>query len=150
LNSSERRTRPALPGAKLSRYLVSEMWLPALFATAVFGLVVLLTDLVGYADLIVNRGLDVREVAHLAALQLIPTLARTLPFAVLVGTLVGLGRLSADRELLALEASGFSPRQLAFPGLLFALAVRATRRAAAARDPSPARRPARTLPNWRR
>ncbi len=125
MNSSERRKRPALPGAKLSRYLVSEMWLPALFATAVFGLVVLLTDLLGYADLIVNRGLDVREVARLAGLQLIPTLARTLPFAVLVGTLVGLGRLSADRELLALEASGFSPRQLAFPGLLFALAATA-------------------------
>jgi LPS export ABC transporter permease LptG len=108
---------------KLSRYLVSEMWLPALFATAAFGLVVLLTDLLGYADLIVNRGLDVGEVARIAGLQLIPTLARTLPFAVLVGTLVGLGRLAADRELLALEASGFSPRQLAYPGLLFTLAA---------------------------
>ncbi len=108
---------------KLSRYLVSEMWLPALFATAAFGLVVLLTDLLGYADLIVNRGLDVGDVGRIAGLQLIPTLARTLPFAVLVGTLVGLGRLAADRELLALEASGFSPRQLAFPGLLFTLAA---------------------------
>lgn len=123
MNSSERRKGPALPGAKLSRYLVSEMWLPALFATAAFGLVVLLTDLLGYADLIVNRGLDVGQVAGIAGLQLIPTLARTLPFAVLVGTLVGLGRLAADRELLALEASGFSPRQLAFPGLLFTLAA---------------------------
>ena len=109
----------------LSRYLVAEMWLPALFATAIFGLVVLLTDLIGYADLIVNRGLDVPEVARLAGLQLIPTLARTLPFAVLIGTLVGLGRLCADRELLALETCGFSPRQLAFPGLLFALAATA-------------------------
>lgn len=121
MKSSERRFRPALPGVKLSRYLVSEMWLPSLFATAAFGLVVLLTDLLGYADLIVNRGLAVDEVARLAVLQLVPTLARTLPFAVLVGTLVGLGRLAADRELLALEASGFSPRQLAVPGLLFAL-----------------------------
>jgi len=114
-----------LPGAKLSRYLVDEMWLPALFAAAVFGLVVLLTDLIGYADLIVNRGLDVWEVAGLAGLQLVPTLARTLPFAVLIGTLVGLGRLAADRELLALETCGFSPRQLAFPGLVFALVATA-------------------------
>jgi lipopolysaccharide export system permease protein len=97
------------------------MWLPALFAAAAFGLVVLLTDLLGYADLIVNRGLDAAEVARLAGLQLIPTVARTLPFAVLVGILAGLGRLAADRELLALEASGFSPRQLAVPGLVFAL-----------------------------
>lgn len=125
MNPSERRTLPGLPGLKLSRYLVSEMWLPALFATAAFGLVVLLTDLLGYADLIVNRGLGVEDVARIAGLQLIPTLARTLPFAVLVGTLVGLGRLAADRELLALEASGFSPRQLALPGLVFALVATA-------------------------
>lgn len=97
------------------------MWLPSLLATAAFGLVVLLTDLIAYTDLIVNRGLGVREVGELALLQLVPTLARTLPFAVLLGILVGLGRLAADRELLALEASGFSPRQLAVPGLLFAL-----------------------------
>jgi lipopolysaccharide export system permease protein len=105
----------------LSRYMIAEMVLPSLYATAAFGLVVLLTDLLGYAELIVNRGLSTREAAQIAGLQLIPTLARTLPFAVLVGSLVGLGRLSADRELLALEASGFSPRQLARPGLIFAL-----------------------------
>jgi len=104
----------------MSRYLISEMVLPSLFALAAFGLVVLLTDLLGYADLIVNRGLGSSEVAQIAALQLLPTLSRALPFAVLVGSLVGLGRLSADRELLALETSGFSARQLARPGLLFA------------------------------
>lgn len=96
------------------------MLLPSFFALAAFGLVVLLTDLLGYAELIVNRGLGPSEVAQIAGLQLIPTLARTLPFAILVGSLVGLGRLSADRELLALETSGFSARQLARPGLLFA------------------------------
>lgn len=117
--------RPARPrsSAILSRYLISEMLLPSLYATAAFGLVVLLTDLLGYSDLIVNRGLSTGEVAQIAALQLIPTLGRTLPFAVLVGSLVGLGRLSADRELLALETTGFSARQLARPGLYFAIAA---------------------------
>ncbi|MBW2497101.1 MAG: LptF/LptG family permease [Deltaproteobacteria bacterium] len=108
-------------GARLTRYLIAEMWLPTVFAIVVFGLVVLLTDLLGYAELIVNRGLEPGEVGQIALLQLVPTLARTLPFAVLVGSLVALGRLSADRELLALEASGLSPRQLARPGLYFAL-----------------------------
>ena len=99
------------------------MLLPSFFAIVVFGLVVLMTDLLGYAELIVNRGLGLSAVAQIAGLQLVPTLARTLPFAVLVGILVGLGRLSGDRELLALETSGFSPRQLARPGLVFALAA---------------------------
>ncbi len=114
--------RPRRPraSARLSRYLIAEMVLPSVFALGAFGLVVLMTDLLGYADLIVNRGLGPAEVGEIALLQLVPTLARTLPFAVLVGSLVGLGRLSGDRELLALETSGFSPRQLARPGLYFA------------------------------
>jgi len=120
LNPTVTRPRRPRSSATLSRYLISEMVLPSLIALAAFGLVVLLTDLLGYADLIVNRGLGARQVAQLAGLQLLPTLARTLPFAVLVGCLVGLGRLSADRELLALETSGLSARQLARPGLLFA------------------------------
>jgi lipopolysaccharide export system permease protein len=123
LNPADARPSRPRSSAMLSRYLISEMVLPSLYALAAFGLVVLLTDLLGYAELIVNRGLSTDEVAQIALLQLVPTLARTLPFAVLVGSLVGLGRLSADRELLALEASGFSPRQLALPGLLFALAA---------------------------
>lgn len=121
--SPGRRDRRPRQSPKLTRYLISEMVLPSVFALGAFGLVVLMTDLLGYAELIVNRGLGPGEVAQIAGLQLIPTLARTLPFAVLVGSLVGLGRLSGDRELLALETSGFSARQLARPGLLFALAA---------------------------
>jgi len=123
LNPPTTRNRRPRRSKTLSRYLISEMVLPSLLALAAFGLVVLLTDLLGYADLIVNRGLGPGEVAQIAGLQLVPTLSRTLPFAVLVGSLVGLGRLSADRELLALETSGLSARQLARPGLLFALAA---------------------------
>lgn len=115
-----RRERRPRPSARIRRYLIAEMVLPTVLAVAVFGLVVLMTDLLGYADLIVNRGLGPAEVGEIAGLQLLPTLARTLPFAVLVGSLVALGRLSADRELLALETSGLSARQLAGPGLLFA------------------------------
>lgn len=121
--SPGRRERRPRQSPKLTRYLIAEMVLPSVFALGAFGLVVLMTDLLGYAELIVNRGLGPAEVAQIAGLQLIPTLARTLPFAVLVGSLVGLGRLSGDRELLALETSGFSARQLARPGLLFALAA---------------------------
>ena len=124
LTALDRPARPR-PSARLDRYLIAEMVLPSVLATLAFGLVVLLTDLLAYADLIVNRGLGPEDVAQLALLQLVPTLARTLPFAVLLGALVGLGRLSADRELVALEASGFSPRQLARPGLYFALAATA-------------------------
>ncbi len=118
-----RPARRPRASARLTRYVIAEIVTPSIFALGAFGLVVLMTDLLGYADLIVNRGLGLSEVSEIAFLQLVPTLARTLPFAVLVGSLVGLGRLSADRELLALETSGFSARQLSRPGLLFAFAA---------------------------
>ena len=43
------RDQPQRPrqSARLSRYLISEMLLPSLYAVVVFGLVVLMTDLLG-------------------------------------------------------------------------------------------------------
>lgn len=55
---------------------------------------------------------------------LIPGIAVfTLPISLLVGTLVGLGRLSGDSEIVALVASGMSRFRILRPILLIALAV---------------------------
>jgi len=48
----------------------------------------------------------------------------TLPFALLIGTIVGLNRLSADSEIIAAKGSGLSLLKLATP--LFALGIAAT------------------------
>ena len=54
-------------------------------------------------------------VALLFLCSLTPVLAFTIPMAVLVGVLIGLGRLSADSEIVALHASGISLRRLLRP-----------------------------------
>jgi LPS export ABC transporter permease LptG len=77
-------------------------------------------DLLGFADLVINRGFGVWAVARIAFYEIVPLAARTLPFAVLVGALVGLGRLRADREILSLEAAGISSQLLVEPVLAFA------------------------------
>lgn len=109
--------------AIIARHIVREMVLPTLFALSTFGLIVLLGDLYGYSDLIIRRGAAVDDVGRLAALRLLPTLTRTLPLAMLVGMLAGLGRLSADREILALESVGISRRRLAIPCGIFGVGV---------------------------
>ena len=48
---------------------------------------------------------------------MVPVLARTLPFALLVAALTAIGRMGADRALLALEASGVPPLRLVAPHL---------------------------------
>lgn len=99
----------------LLRYFARELAFPIAFALAGFTLVVLIQDLLGYADLVINRGLGLDTVAWIAFYQTLPLVARTLPFAVLVGSLAALGRLGADHELFALENAGFSPFELVFP-----------------------------------
>jgi LPS export ABC transporter permease LptG len=56
----------------------------------------------------------------MAFYQAVALVARTLPFAVLLGGLIALGRLGADRELLAIEASGVSEQALVWPVMGFA------------------------------
>ncbi len=110
-------------GQPLGFYIVAELFAPTLWA--LFGLtaLVLTKDLLGFSDLVINRGLGLAAVGWIAFYELIPLLSRTLPFAVLVGTLVGLRRLRSDRELLAIEAAGLARRRLVLPILGFATAM---------------------------
>ena len=114
---------PRQLGQPLGFYIVAELFAPTLWA--LFGLtaLVLTKDLLGFSDLVINRGLGPAAVGWIAFYELIPLLSRTLPFAVLVGTLVGLGRLRSDRELLAIEAAGLARRHLVLPILGFATAM---------------------------
>ena len=118
LSFSQRRL-----GQPLGFYIVAELFAPTLWA--LFGLtaLVLTKDLLGFSDLVINRGLGLAAVGWIAFYELVPLLSRTLPFAVLVGTLVGLGRLRSDRELLAIEAAGLARRHLVPPILGFATAM---------------------------
>jgi LPS export ABC transporter permease LptG/LPS export ABC transporter permease LptF len=108
-------------GPRLSRYVVREIAFPTLFVLAGLTLLAIAADLVGYSDLVVNRGWGAREVAKIALFRTTPLVGRVIPFSVLLGSLVALGRLGADREILALEASGVSARRLAAPVAGFAL-----------------------------
>jgi lipopolysaccharide export system permease protein len=107
-------------GGTLSRSVLRELAFPTLFALLGVTLLVLAADLVAYSDLVINRGFSAADVGWIALYRCVPMLGRAIPFAVLVGTLVALGRMGADREILALEASGVSARALARPVLWFA------------------------------
>lgn len=108
-------------GRTLRRLVLRELTFPTLFALAGVTFLVLAADLVGYSDLIMNRGFGAAEVAWVALFRSVPMLGRAIPFAVLIGALVALGRLGADREIVALEASGLSARALVAPVARFAL-----------------------------
>ena len=82
--------------------------------------VVLTTRILGFSDLVINRGLGAAAVGRMVFFEAVPVLARIFPFGVLVGCLVALGRLGADREILALESSGVAVGRLVWPIVAFA------------------------------
>jgi lipopolysaccharide export system permease protein len=108
------------PGLTLYRYIAREALRPTAFA--LFGLtaVVLTTRILGFSDLVINRGLGAAAVGGMVFYEAVPVMARMFPFSVLVGCLVALGRMGADREVLALETSGVAVGRLVWPVVAFA------------------------------
>lgn len=111
------------PRWTLYRYVASEALRPFLLALVGLTTVVLLGDLIGFSELVINRGLGVGEVALIAFYEAVPVAAFIFPFSVLLASLIALGRLGADREILVLEASGISASRLVTPVAAFALVV---------------------------
>ena len=111
-NSDERSIRP---GWILYRYVARELLPPILLALGAFTLVVLTKDLPGYIELVINRGAGFGSVGAIVFFKSVPLITQMLPFAVLVGGLVGLGRLAADLEILVLSALGLNSRRLIAP-----------------------------------
>ena len=106
-------------GFTLRWYIIQELIRPTLLALGGLTALVLTKDLLGFSDLVINRGFGVVAVATIALYEVVPLLSRTLPFALLIGTLVGLGRLRADLEILSMEAAGISLRRLVDPLLVW-------------------------------
>ena len=99
----------------LDRYIGNEMASHAALGLAVFTFVFFVPQLVHLMDLVVHHSGGAGNVALLFLCTLPPVLIFTIPIAVLVGVLIGLGRLSGDSEIVALNAAGISLRRLLLP-----------------------------------
>src|SRR5579859_4756308 len=108
----------------LDRYVCREVIAHALLGLAVFTFVFFVPQLVQLMALIVQHAGTFRETSSLFLSSIPPVLIFTLPMSMLVGVLIGLGRLSADSEIVALNASGISLRRLLVP--IGAIALTAT------------------------
>ena len=108
------------PRLTLYRYVALEALRPTAFALLGLTVVVLTTKIIGFSELVINRGIPASTVVWMVLLEGVPLAARMVPFAMLVGALVALGRMGADREILALEASGVAAGRLVWPVVSFA------------------------------
>lgn len=107
----------------LSRYLISEILPPFFFGLLTFTFILLIARILKLVELVVTRGVPIPQIAKLFGLILPSFLELTVPMAFLLAIVLGFGRLASDQELLALKASGFSPKQILLPVAVIAVVV---------------------------
>ena len=90
-------------------------------ALLVFTFTLMIPPIMDQAQDLLTKGVDGWTVAHLMVLLVPQGLSVTIPMALLIGLLMGLGRLSGDRETVALQACGISIIRLYRPIALLAL-----------------------------
>jgi lipopolysaccharide export system permease protein len=104
----------------LSRYILREHLGPFLFALFVVLFVLILDFIPQMLDLIIGKNIAIWTVMKLLVLNLAWMLALAVPMAVLVCTLMAFGRLTGDKEILAIKSLGINMVRLMFPVIVAA------------------------------
>ena len=108
-----------------SRYVLREVIPPFCLAQGVLTFLLMLDPIRRYAEDLIRVGVDGRDVVAILVPLLPYAIGITLPMALLVGVLMALGRLSGDREIVAMQACGISIYRILTPLLLLATGVAA-------------------------
>ncbi|MFO7654389.1 MAG: LptF/LptG family permease [Candidatus Krumholzibacteriia bacterium] len=109
-------------------YLIYKHLLRAAVGPFAFGFFVItflfmIDVLYKYVDLFVSKGVPFGVATKVLALSLGHTFALSVPMAVLIGVLMGIGQLAADHEITAMKASGIGLGSVLRPLLLGAAVV---------------------------
>ena len=109
----------------IDRYILREALRMVFLSLLVFTFVLMIPPIMQVAQALIAKGVDAWTIVQLM-LTLIPQgLGVTIPMAVLIGLLMGFGRMSGDRETVALQACGISIYRMFWPVLLLAVAATA-------------------------
>ncbi len=102
----------------LDRYVIREVLAPFALALLVLTFILIIPFIIAQAETMIAKGVPWLTVARVMVTLVPQALGLTIPMALLVGLLVALGRLSGDREVVAMQACGLSPLRLLRPALL--------------------------------
>lgn len=119
-----------MSGTQINRYIIKEILSPTLLCIVIFTMVMVLGRAFKLVSLIINEGVSPLDILTLLATLLPTFFSISLPLAFIMGIMIGLGRMSADSEIVALKAAGFGLAKISAPvftlALVFALLTGAT------------------------
>lgn len=111
----------------IDRYVLRQVLTPFLLALLVFTFVLEIPPILSQGEDLIAKGVSWGIVTRVLLTLLPQALGITIPISLLMGVLIAFGRLSGDRETVALEACGVSVARLLRPvGLLAIVALAAT------------------------
>ena len=114
----------AIPGfATIDRYVAREVLAPFAVDVGLLTFALVTGKLLKLMDMVVNHGVGLGEVLRIIGYIMPAFLELTFPMAVLLGVLMGFGRMSSDQEMTAARACGVSLYRLAVPVMIVALCV---------------------------
>jgi lipopolysaccharide export system permease protein len=96
----------------LARYLLKELLVPLVVWVAFLFLLLFVMQFLRGTEVLLGSAITLVDIGRLILYLAPHFLVMALPIAFLLAILLGLGRLSEDRELTALQALGISPTQL--------------------------------------
>ncbi len=107
----------------IDRYVAAEVIGPFVMGVGLLTFALVTGKLLKLTEMVVNHGVGLGQVLSLIGYIMPAFLELTFPMAVLLGVLLGFGRMSGDRELIAARACGISLYRLAIPVIAVALVV---------------------------
>ncbi|MHB8053919.1 MAG: LptF/LptG family permease, partial [Candidatus Aminicenantales bacterium] len=105
----------------LDRYFFREIIPPFGLGLLVYSFVLLANQILQYPELFISQGVSFTDSTKLLIYLVPAILAFTIPMAVIMGILAGLGRMSSDSESVAFKSLGVSHARMARPLFFFAL-----------------------------
>ena len=119
-----------MSATQINRYVIKEILSPTLLCIVIFTMVMVLGRAFKLVGLIINDGVSLLDILVLLATLLPTFFSISLPLAFLMGIMIGLGRMSADSEIVALKAAGIGLAKVSMPvfilAFIFALLTGAT------------------------
>jgi LPS export ABC transporter permease LptF/LPS export ABC transporter permease LptG len=100
---------------RLTLYILSELGIATLVGIGVWTAILMMNDFFFIARTAIQKDLNAVLVLQILTLRIPSFLVLAIPIGTLLGSLIAIGRLSADGEIVALQASGLGPFQLLRP-----------------------------------
>lgn len=105
----------------IDRYIIRETLAPFGLTLLILTFLLQIPTFMGVAEKLIAKGVDFPTIGRIIITLLPQSLGLTIPISLLVGLLMALGRLSADREAVAMQACGISLYRILRPVAVMAL-----------------------------